>query len=965
MRRRRVRGIAARVIVLIALSRPALALDPARALTQYMRENWQTEQGLPQNAVGAIQRTRDGYLWVGTEEGLARFDGVRFVVFNRHSTAAFAGDSVNTLHEDSRGRLWVGTSRGLLVRERGVFRRVGPTDLRIATLLEDGRGIWVGTLGAGLMRLEWTDETPRPVRGSFGGKRIRAIARDGVTLWLATENGLVALQNGSVRELHVSDGLLNDNLFALWRDLDGTLWIGSDGGLQSLRGGRLRTFAPPLPDAISLVRALWRDPQGSLWVGTQGNGVGRVRGERVEMMQGAALASNVINAIGGDVEGNLWLGTAGGGLMRLRDGKVATFGTDEGLAAPTVFSLLQAKDGAMWFGLRGGGAMRLRDGALESWSTKRGLPSDDVVSLAETGDGTMWVGTYGGGLVAIHDGRLIARITAVDGLGSDAVYALLPSRDGSLWVGTGGTGLRRIRGTKVESVAGAEPMASAFVQTLLEDRRDGSLWAGTNDGLAHLHDGRMQSWSSGQGLPDRSVISLAQSTDGSLWIGTAGGGVARFRDGRFAVIDVRRGLHDDMVAAIVDDGRGRFWFSSNHGLFSVAKDSLDAVADGKRARVESDVYGAADGMRSAECYGGSFPVAARDSAGRLWFATIRGAAVVDPRRLPANAFAPPVVIESMVADGAIVRTGARLAAGTRRVEIGYSGLALRDPERVRFRTMLEGFDRAWTDAGTRRTTTYTNLPHGRFRFLVLARNENGVWSRAAAESTFEVLPAVWETWWFRMLAALTLVAFGILVHRLRVWRLKARQRELEQLVDVRTHQLAEANRELDRLARVDGLTGIANRRAFDEALHHAWAEERRNGGSLAVILCDIDQFKKFNDSQGHQAGDATLRSVAQAVAASLRRETDLVARYGGEELVLLLPDTDLEAAIQLAESVLENVRALAIPHPASEVAPYVTLSLGIAAMDGSEEGDAATVVLRADEALYQAKTTGRNRCVAA
>jgi diguanylate cyclase (GGDEF)-like protein len=946
---------------------PLLALDPSRLMTQYLRDTWQTEQGLPQNSVGAIQRTRDGYLWVGTEEGLARFDGAHFTVFDRRNTPELTSGNVNVLFEDRSGTLWVGTSRGLTRYARGKFERVGSGDLRIASIHQSSDGaIWIGTLGDGLYQLTAGGSSLQPVVGKFPGKRVRAVTSDSAgTLWLATEAGLVARRGSELRLFNKSDGLLDDNLFALVSDRDGTLWIGSEAGVQSLRNGRFTTLATPAEVSLERVRAMGRDRAMNLWIGTQGHGLARLRPDgHIEALSAAqGISSDVVNALAEDVEDNLWIGTSGGGLIRLRDGKVATFSTSEGLPADLVFSIFEDRDRAMWFGTRGGGVSRLKDGRMSVWATKEGMTSDDVISVAQTSDGTMWFGTYGGGLVRLRDDKITGTLRQRDGLSSDIVYALLAGRDGSLWIGTGGAGLNRLHNGKVTRFDEANGLRGTFVQTLLEDS-NGALWIGTNEGLARLQNGALTSWTTADGLPDKSVIALAMDGD-ALWIGTPGGGMARFKAGHFDTVTMRDGLHDDMVAAILDDGRGRFWCSSNHGLFSMARSDLNAVADGRQDRLTSAVYGAADGMRSAECYGGSYPSSWRGRDGRLWFATIRGAVAVDAAHLVASRFHPPVVIESITADGRDIGASGELAAGTKRIEIAYSGLSLRDPARLTFRYVLEGFDPQWIDGGTRRVAYFTNVPHGRYRFHVTARDGDGVSSTNEAVRTFEVLPHLWETWWFRLLMGLALLSLILAAHRLRVWRLQARQRELERVVELRTHELNEANRELDRLARVDGLTGIANRRAFDEALQKAWADARRHDLPLSVVLCDIDQFKKFNDSQGHQAGDETLRAVAQAVAGALRRETDLAARYGGEELVLLLPDTDAAQAFVVAQSALERVRALAIPHPASDVTPNVTLSLGIAAARPAEGGAAAELVLKADEALYRAKTSGRNRCVAA
>ena len=1018
-RRRRVAAIAASCLagwLANAPDAPLQALDPAKAVTQYLLDVWQAEQGLPQNSVSAVLRTRDGYLWAGTEQGLVRFDGIRFTVFDRRNTEAMPSNGISALLEDRAGQLWVGTARGLVKRASagGGFERVDAAagDLRISTLLEDRHGrLWVGTRGAGLLRLEAgkliapaSEPDPSPsVTALPPGRRIRALreAADGA-LWLATEAGVSRFIGRELTTLTQRDGLLDNSTFDLWFDPDGTLWIATDGGLQRLRDGHLRGFTTRDGLSSNQIRALYRDRAGSFWVGTQGGGLNRLRAEAGPSRDAAestappqpvgtletsetfvigvldaarGLSSNIVNAILEDSEGSLWLGTSTGGLARLRDGRVTTFGRAEGLPADVVYATLEDRQGAVWLGMSSGGVARIRaggnggDGAVRIFGIADGLPSATVTALAEDEGGTVWAGTYGGGLARFEGGRFRVPFDRRR-LADPSVYALLAARGGGLWIGTGGGGLHRLTADPgghrehLETWTVADGLPGGFVQALLEEPR-GALWIGTNEGLARLEGGRLAAWTTADGLPDRSVLALHQEPAGALWIGTAGGGLSQFADGRFATVQVGEGLAEDMVGRLLPDRSGRLWMCGNRGLSAVVVSEVEELFAGRRERIVPLTLGAGDGMRSAECYGGTQPAGMVTRDGHLWFPTIRGAVVFDPDHLPTNPHPPPVVIESLEVDGngLAPRDGMRLAAGSHALEIDYTALALREPGKVRFRYRLEGFDPGWTEAGARRVAYYTELPHGDYRLEVRAANEDGVWNDTGASLAFSVAPRLVETGWFRLLAAATGLALLYATYRLRVWRLEARQRELESVVAARTGELSVANRELERLASLDGLTQIPNRRSFDEALRAAWADHRRRGAALAVALADVDFFKLYNDSRGHPEGDRALIAIAQALHGCLRRETDLAARYGGEEMVLLLRDSDAAGAARVAGEALDRVRALKLPHPSSAAAPFVTLSIGIAAMIPGEGSDAADLLARADQALYRAKAAGRNRVV--
>lgn len=527
-----------------------------------------------------------------------------------------------------------------------------------------------------------------------------------------------------------------------------------------------------------------------------------------------------------------------------------------------------------------------------------------------------------------------------------------------MWVATL-QGLARIGGDRVTEVAGVH---GDDIRSLYEEP-GGRLWIGERSGLRCLQEGVVDRCGT-DGLKGVSVFAFHPETNGDMWLGTSIG-LMRIRNGKVQDFTRRAGFFGDAVFSILDDDAGNFWVSSNRGIAQIARSELDALGRGAVDEAKPHWYGRDDGMLSQQANGASQTPAWRTVDGRMWFGTADGVVRVDPKHERLNTMRPPVAVERLLVDGRERDPDhpGQIGPHVDRIELHYAAMSYVAPAAVRYRYKLEGFDREWIDAGDSRVAYYTNLPSGNYVFRVIASNNDGVWNRAGASVAFTIVPTWYATWWFRTLAALAVIGLLAALHRLRVWRLHQRERELTREVTQRTEALHTANIELTRLAALDGLTRIANHGAFTKRLCEALHDHAASGESLAVLMCDVDGFKAYNDTYGHLAGDAALTAVAGALTHVLRSRADLAARYGGEEFAVLLAGCDAEEALVVARRLLDAVRGLAIEHRSSDTAPFVTISIGIAALVPKDAESHEQLLRRADEALYRAKAEGRDRVV--
>jgi ligand-binding sensor domain-containing protein/signal transduction histidine kinase len=763
------RNAAASLFLMLALpSATAAAFDPQKRITQYIRDTWGVDDGLPVNGIVGIAQTPDGYLWLATtEEYLVRFDGVRFKVFDMRAHGAHKVASVAV---DADGVLWVGTDAGLLKWQHGTTvarydKRNGLLDDYIHCVVHDrNRTVWVCTR-AGLNRLDKGRITGFTKADGLPANGVQAVlpGRDG-SLWVATNGGVARLRAGAVETVtHVQAMRLHE-------DRAGNLWIGGFNNISRIANGRLETYGVQDGVPAAPVDGFAEDDAGSTWVAMYGGGLLRFhdgRFERVTTRDG--WPSDIVMAVHMDREGSLWVGTGDSGLARLRDGPITAFGAREGLPHEMVRAVMEGRDGAIWIGTHGGGLARLLNGRFTTLTARDGLFTDAVLSLHEGPTGTIWVGTYNGGVNRIDQGR-VTRI-AIDPQQlppGGFITSILEDRASALWLGTYGGGVKRLLNGQITPFRSDE-VSFNTVHALAEDD-DGSLWVGTLGGLSRLKNGTIERHTAGA-----AVWSFYRDRDKTLWVGTSAG-LIRMANGHTTRYTSKEGLFHDSIFGILEDEDGRLWMSSSRGIFRVRKSDLVDVAAARRASVTSVPYGVRDGMRVAECNNITQPSAWRGRDGRLWFTTVKGAVVVDPRLAKDETRSPEVLMEEILIDGrpVAVANGTNLlsiAAGSQQVEFQYSAPGQPQPERVRFRYRMDSVDEHWVEAGARRTAYYTNLRPGRHRFRVIAASGTGSWNeQRAAVFAFDVQPFFYQTWWFYLLSVAAVAAALWRVHRFRVAR---------------------------------------------------------------------------------------------------------------------------------------------------------------------------------------------------
>jgi len=734
----------------------------------YARRVWQTQDGLPENTVQAFAQTPDHYFWIGSGGGLARFDGVRFTVFDRDNTPSLHENGIFCLAVSRDGALWIGTDGGGLVRYRDrAFRSYQPSDGLtngfIRSIYEDRQGtLWVGT-DDGLFRLS----SNRLIRvdGTLGipSLAVHAIYEDREgRLWVGGST-VITIRNGAVREYSLGKDRSATRVKSILQTRDGAIWIGTVSGLLHLRD-HSDTFEK-IREVSSTVRALWEDRAGVLWVGSIGAGLLRYQdGRFIPVAAPGILPSGTVLSIFEDREQNMWIGLQTG-LLRLSPTAMMTFSLPD--TANADFSTVYPdRDGSLW--VAGTHLYRI-DPDRKHAQLNRELPEGiRVRNVFRDRSGSLWMGTEGYGLYRL-EGESLVHYSKQSGLVNDFIRVILQGRDGSMWIGTD-EGVSHWLDGKFTNYGIADGLCYFSIHALLEDT-SGDLWIGTARGLSHFHNGRFVDDAVCKRLRDERIWTIAEDRDGGLWFGTRGAGLFRWRDGRLVSFNTSRGLANNTIYQLLEDSHGVFWMSGPNGISSVRRRDLDEAAGNAQAYPAVSIYGVSDGVEATLMHGGVQPSGCITPNGEIWFPSNRGPVrMVTSAPPPENL--PEVVIEQVVVDGREKPFNRPLTvpSGEGRLQVAYSAIRLRSQERVRFRYKLENFDSEWTESSGRRLANYTNLPPGNYRFRVEAYTANQPQSTTEASFGIALQPHIYKTGWF--LTGCCILAIASVVG---AWRLRLRQ----------------------------------------------------------------------------------------------------------------------------------------------------------------------------------------------
>ncbi|MEO6590063.1 MAG: two-component regulator propeller domain-containing protein, partial [Pyrinomonadaceae bacterium] len=733
-------------------------------------------------------QTPDGYIWLTTFDGLVRFDGVHFTVFNKNNTKNLPTNRFIKLFVEADGTLWACTEESGLVRYRNreflAFTTAdGLLSNRVFDIQKDTDGSLLILTENGIVRFR---DNRFSVEGERNFRDFKIYVAPSGIRWEMDRSGLLAMGKDG-RETHFdlpfdASKISSDRTFnyfssvRMLEDRSGALWFSAAGNLYRLKDGTITVLTAKDGMPPSLVRSLAQDRQGDIWLGTEKDGACRLAENRFVCFDTEkGLSSNEIQDIFSDREGTLWITTNEKGINRGAEKIAAPLSTAAGLFDKNVYPILQDRSGAIWLGTFSA-LSKYENGKITNYNRRDGLLYEIVQSLFEDSDGRLWIGSLGG-VEYLKDGKFYDFTQKLGlAIGDYDFWDIHQDRGGAFWFATS-SGLLKYDGAATTRLTTEDGLPGKDVRAILE-ARDGTLWIGTYDGgLARLDNEKFTHVTSNEGASIKQIRQIYEDAGGTLWVGTYDSGLWRLKGGRFTNYTTENGLFSNGVFQILEDERGNFWMSSNQGIFRINKQQLNDFADGKISAVTSTVFGKSDGMLNVECNGGRQPAGIKTSDGKFWFPTQDGAAIINPEAVPFNPLAPPVVIESAFLEGKKVELTDKLEIQPDQdnLEINYTGLSFIKPEQVQFKYKLEGLDKDWTNAGTRREAYYPYLPPGKYTFRVIAANSDNVWNNEGAAIEITVLPPFYRTFWFVGLAILSFGVVGFALYKRRVSELERRR----------------------------------------------------------------------------------------------------------------------------------------------------------------------------------------------
>lgn len=765
--------------------------------------NWQIDDGLPQNSVFSVVQDKKGYVFAGTAEGFAKFDGVRFQKFDAENSG-LSFESIRVLFRDEQGSVWIGG--------QGLAKMTGDTIIPVKTS---------ENAATDLVRAVFKDRSDRIFIGTY-------------------DNGLKIIDKEKITHLNTKTKLPSNTVHSIIQDSSQRIWIGTSNGICLFKDEKCTKNRVQAKLSGQIVRVIFEDSSGDLWIGTQTGGIYHFhKGSFINYSKKNGLSHNWISSVIENEDGDIIVGTFGGGINIISKGKIHHYGLKDGLSDIKITSLAVDHEKNIWAGTWQGGLNQFRKSRFFNQTAQNRLDSLLPAVIFEDSRKNIWIGTRDGGIFLFRDNKFVRQFTTSDGLSTNIINTIfetpqgnvavscdngekhgglhvfngksfdpyLPEintgdisvvvqdKNGVIWIGTYRNGLYSLNKGEINRYK--KEFSGKVIRTMLVDHKN-RLWIGTsgkNASLVKLEDGKIMAYSGKDGLSSNIILSLYEDRDHNLWLGSNGGGLILLKNENFHSFTKNNGFFDNRVFSILEDSSENLWMSSNNGIFTVNKSDLYKHIENSGHKIKYKAFGVHDGMRTRECNGGFFPSAVAASDGHFIFPTIKGVVSLDPDNEIINKSIPPVHIENVTVDGTKSENTV-FDPATGRIEFEYTALSFAVPERVRFKYMLEGVDSTWIDAGQRRTAYYTNLPSGSFTFRVIAANNDEIWNSEGASFSFKITPHFYETLWFKTLSGLLLIIFIWAIVRLRTYRIAVQKKKLEELVLEKAQELNAAQEEL-------------------------------------------------------------------------------------------------------------------------------------------------------------------------
>lgn len=922
-------------------------------LEHLFNEVWTTRQGLPHNSVNAIAQDPNGYLWLGTWQGPSRFNGREFKIFDDVRVTGLPDIGIFTVAVNPcNGSLYVGGARGGISRyDEGNWQKLQPAPPFVNHLnVDDQCNLWVSSSEKGL--LFYKNDQRSSVFTTEHGLPSNAVLQSLIdaqgNLWAATSDGL-AVKAANATQFKVVDTIPSGRVRTLHMTPTGQILAGTQQGIyQQTKDFEFQRFRPDFNASIS---ALHHSPEGNLWIGTYRQGVWRIRNGVMQSLDtDSGLPNNHVLDITHDHEDSVWVSTHGG-LVQFRDSLFSNFTTTHGLAGNYVRAVIEYQ-GSIYVGTSSG-LTRIDSEGSHAVGIGTDLENQSVLSFSLHQD-QLVIGTYTDGAF-VWDGQAITQHYHQGNVLPDNEVRKIASSDRYGLVIGGTDGLTHISQYGVQQLSTKDGLLNDYTTALFFDSEN-SLWSGSISGVVktELTDTgeRIDYQTEAVDLSSLNGAELAfQIVEKSkhLWIATDRGVIVhKLGSDEWQIFNRDNGLPFDNFLSVAFDGEANLWLGSNRGAIFIDHNAFTETLNDSSVPLPYQRYTEIDGLGSSQINSGG-PSLHRSSNGHLWLATAGGVSVINPqRRRDLSTNPPPVTIASVEADDRNLSYGEQVASDTLRIVFKYAGLGYLMSDHIRYQVRLRGFDTDWVDKNSLTHAEYTALPAKDYLFQVRASYPGGPWSEPA-QFAFSRSQYFWQkpaTWALFVLAGI-LAAF--IVVRARIRFLNRSRRQLDRMVQEKTA-------ELETLVRQDPLTGLGNRRAFDERLRLELKRCQRGGTHLSLAIIDVDFFKQINDRFLHTVGDQVLIELSRLLV-SLLREVDYAARWGGEEFAVLLPETSLKDAVEVADRVRMGVQQ----HDFSELLDDLQLTVSIGLASSDHYPDHSSLLVAADQALYQAKSNGRNR----